>query len=224
MVLLATTMFIRFRKVKSSGREPIGVHAKIFWYAQSRARCRWCISAEHDDSPRLEPYRLNVGLAENTRRDGKVKQEHVALLGSIDGYLLPEFFADIDPEFVEGMKSPEWERRSLRARANFWETATARLKTLDNRLGEDVKRIRMAIHARISWPMEPERELLELLDAKDDLKLWMSLHKMSARSIQTNEHMIDLAKKQIAGLHQDSLRENAAMVRATERVKQLSKR
>ena len=223
MVIDTTTMFIRFRKVKSGGRQPIGVRARIFWYAQSNSRRRWRISADHDDSPRLEPYRLNVGLAENTRQDGRVKQEHVALLGSIDGHLLPEFFADIAPEFVEGMKSPDWERHSLRARVAFWETANPRLKALGNRLGDDVKRIRIAVHARIPWPMEPERELLELLDAKDDLKLWMSLHKSSARMIETNGRVIDHAKKQIAGLHQDSLRENAAMVRATERVKKLSK-
>ena len=223
MVIDTTTMFIRFRKVKSGGRQPIGVRARIFWYAQSNSRRRWRISADHDDSPRLEPYRLNVGLAENTRQDGRVKQEHVALLGSIDGHLLPEFFADIAPEFVEGMKSPDWERHSLRARGAFWETANPRLKALGNRLGDDVKRIRIAVHARIPWPMEPERELLELLDAKDDLKLWMSLHKSSARMIETNGRVIDHAKKQIAGLHQDSLRENAAMVRATERVKKLSK-
>jgi len=216
-------MFIRFRKVKSSGREPIGVHAKIFWYAQSRARCRWCISAEHDDSPRLEPYRLNVGLAENTRRDGKVKQEHVALLGSIDGYLLPEFFADIDPEFVEGMKSPDWERHSLRARVAFWETANPRLKALGNRLGDDVKRIRMAVHARVPWPMEPERELLKLLNAKAELKSWMGIHDMNTSLVQIHQDTIDHAKEQIAELHRDSLRENAAMARATERVKQLSK-
>jgi hypothetical protein len=68
-----------------------------------RPRCRWRIGVEH--GVELQPYRLLVSLIENRRVDGKVRQEHVASLGAIDGHLLPSFYAGIDPTTVNAILS-----------------------------------------------------------------------------------------------------------------------
>jgi len=169
-------MFVRFREKICDGFAPEGVTAKIPCAGRChrgargcpiRPRCRWRIGA--DEGLYLVPRRLYVGLAENTRVDGKVRQEHVAHLGAIDGWLLPAFWADLDPAMVARVRRPDWELRSLRARLAFWQEAGPRLKRLENRLGPELKRLRMAIHARVPWPMEPERKRLELLEAEAGL-------------------------------------------------------
>ena len=61
-----------------------------------KPRCRWRIGVDHGLA--LVPYRLHVQLAENRRVDGKVRQEHVADLGAIDGAMLADFWAGIDAD------------------------------------------------------------------------------------------------------------------------------
>jgi hypothetical protein len=136
----------------------------------------------------LQPYRLKVVLVENKRVDGKVKQETVAVLGSIDATWLPEFWEGIDR--ADKLKTEDWDLMSLRARTAFWDKANKRLKQLTNRLGPDVKRIRIAAHKRVPWPKEPERKRLELLETKAELD--------SARDgVEFNERQIAGAKKLI---------------------------
>jgi hypothetical protein len=53
-----------------------------------RPRCRWRIGGGR------VPYRLLVAVIENRRVNGKVRQEHVADLGAIEGHWLPSFFAE----------------------------------------------------------------------------------------------------------------------------------
>src|SRR4051794_40517820 len=103
---------------------------------------------------RTSHRRLKVYVVENARRDGKVVQETVAYLGSVDTRAL---LANGD------------ERRellSVRERITIWEVANSKLKNLINRLGgeAEVKRLRMAVHARVPWPMEAERERMRLLE------------------------------------------------------------
>ena len=102
-------------------------------------------------------------MVENKRVNGKVKQETIAVLGSIEATWLPEFWEGIDREAAAKLKAEDWELRSLQWRTAFWEGANQRLKRLTNRLGPEIKRIRMAAHARVPWPKEPERKKLELL-------------------------------------------------------------
>jgi hypothetical protein len=91
-------------------------------------------------------WRLKVYVAQTTRHDGKVVQETIAYLGSIDTRAL------VAPDDAR-------ERESILARVAFWEVANPRLKALANRVGGEVgvKRLRMATHARIPWPKETER-------------------------------------------------------------------
>ena len=207
------TMFIRFRKITSDGKRPKAADAKIMCagYCQHRTyqecpvkpRCRWRIGVEH--GLKLVPYRLNVALAENKRADGKVRQEHIAQIGSIDASWLPEFWEGIDPALAAKIKGESWEMNSLRARTAFWKDANHRLKQLANRLGPDMKRIRIAAHARVPYPMEPERKKLELLEAKEDFDL--------ARSqLEASKKIIPISKKLVKKA-QENLAENEALER-----------
>ena len=200
------TMFIRFRKITSDGKRPEAADAKIMCagYCQHRTyqecpvkpRCRWRIGVEH--GLRLVPYRLNVALAENKRADGKVRQEHIAQIGSIDASWLPEFWEGINPALAAKIKGEGWEMNSLRVRTAFWKDANHRLKQLANRLGPDLKRIRIAAHARVPYPMEPERKKLELLEAKDDFDRAKSSIEGAQRMVATGKKMVKTALKGVA--------------------------
>ncbi len=111
-------------------------------------------------------------LVENRRVNGRVKQETIAVLGSIEATWLPEFWEGIDREVAANLKAEKWELYSLRERISFWKIANRRLKQLTNRLGPDVKRIRMAAHARVPWPMEAGVKRLVLMETKEDLDFW----------------------------------------------------
>ena len=81
-----------------------------------------------DEQALFDPYRLKVILVENKRVNGKVKQETIAVLGSIEGSLLPEFWEGISREKVTELKTEDWEIQCLRARIAFWDGANRRLK------------------------------------------------------------------------------------------------
>ena len=199
-------MFIRFRKINSDGKRPKAADAKIMCagYCQHRAymecpvkpRCRWRIGVDH--GLRLVPYRLNVALAENKRDDGKVRQEHIAQLGSIEAAWLPEFWEGIDPALAAKIKGKDWKLNSLRARTAFWKGANHRLKQLANRLGPDLKRLRIAAHARVPYPKEPERKKLELLEAKADFDQAKSNIESAQRMVETGKKMVEKAQRGVA--------------------------
>jgi hypothetical protein len=151
---------------------------------------------------RLMPSgRLNVALAENRRVGGKVRQEHVAHLGAIDSRLL---------DVTQAPHIPNWELLSLRARVRFWDVANDRFGRLSNRLGPDLKRIRIAVHKRVPWPMEPERERLAGLEAGDDAEFWFRMYGQTNKMIEVNERLIEHANKQNSELRAQALREITA--------------
>ena len=182
-------MFVRFRKVPNGGFRPYAAAngaARIAcrypgrWGAcrgncPAKPRCRWVIGKHFQ----LSPYRLKIMVVENRRINGKVKQETIAVLGSIDATWLPEFWEDTPGD----LKCEDWELYSLRARTAFWKNANHRLQQIANRLGPDTKRIRMAVHKRVPWPMEPERKRLELLEAKHE-------YDWARRNIEMSKEMI----------------------------------
>ena len=124
-----------------------------------RRRC-WTIGG-------LEPYRVKVLLVENARAAGKVRQEIVAVLGSIDATWLESFWESApDP----ALRHQRWEQLSLTARVAFWEGVLERMGAIgDNRLSKDDRvAARRAIHKVVPWVMEPERKRLELLVARSE--------------------------------------------------------
>ena len=200
-------MFVRFRKLPCGGFRPGAASYEAAHIACRRSygflcrghchakpRCRWVIGTDE----KLSPYRLKVVLVENRRVNGKVKQETLAVLGSIDATWLPEFWDGIEPGAVAKLKADDWELQSLRARAHFWRKANQRLKQLANRLGPDKKRIRMAAHARVPWPMKSEREKLELLEAKDDFDFVKHQFETSQRMVSARKNAIKTAQEGLA--------------------------
>jgi len=161
-------MFIRYRKLSPmagswNASRPRSLVAgwcqrRRGWRCPLKPRCRWRIGADLDELA-VVPYRLQVSIVENRRVEGKVRQQHLFDLGSVDAWLIPEFWVEVDPLIIGKIRTDDWDLRAVRARVAFWETANPRLARLANRL--DPKATRMAIHARIPWPKQPERELVE---------------------------------------------------------------
>ena len=215
-------MFIRYRKLRSDGRRPEGVAAKIVcrgrcqrrgWRCPLQPRCRWRIGPDDLEELALPPYRLQVSIVENRRVEGKVRQQHVADPGSVDAWLIPEFWIGIDPIILGKVRADDWDLRAMRARVAFWETANPRLARLANQL--DPKAIRMAIHARIPWPKRQERELVE---ARADFRLWQSAYEQRTKMIETHDRVIEHANKAKAALHRDAVSAAAAAAKAAERL------
>lgn len=142
-------------------------------------------------------WRLKIYLVANTRRDGKVVQETVAYLGSIDSRHL-----GLAPD-------DHRERASIVARQRFWEAANPKLKALANRAGgeEAVKRLRMAIHARIPWPMQPERSRLEALEALAEAGRWRGLYEFTKGKIERNEKWIERGVKENEALRKEAMKQ-----------------
>jgi hypothetical protein len=123
-----------------------------------------------------EPYQLIVDLIENRRVEGKVRQQHIACLGTIPGHWLPGFFAGIDPavlaQIVIEDERPhyDWRKRTLEARADFWMNANAVLERLGNRIdaaGRD--KIMAGVDARVPQPSIAELQGTPLRRAEADL-------------------------------------------------------
>jgi hypothetical protein len=84
---------------------------------------------------------------------------------------------------------------SIAARIAFWQGADPKLKHLANRLGDQAKPLCMAVHARVPWPMQPERARLVLLQAEHDAD--------TAKIIEGNERLIAKTTEDIKALRRD---------------------
>lgn len=141
---------------------------------------------------RQSHQRLKVYIVENARLHGKVKQITIAYLGSAP---LPA----------------DDEREAIAARIAFWNTAGPKLKNLLNRLGgeTEVRRLRLIIHTRIPWPMEPERQRFEALKAEHEAKFWHGMYQQTGKMIEANERLAAKAAEQNKELRRDALQEIA---------------
>ena len=93
--------------------------------------------------------RLQTSLVEPHRVDGKVRQEHVAGLGSI-----------------------ECEPMTTAGRVAFWFELHKRLDKLANRIGDQQIKILDAIHGQIPMVTIDETRELQRQNAEADLKFW----------------------------------------------------
>jgi hypothetical protein len=102
----------------------------------------------------------------------------------------------------------ERERASVAARVAFWEGVNPRLKSF-NRLGgvAEVKRLRMAIHARIPWSMQPERARLEVLEAEAEAKGWRRLYETTQKQIASHDELIASTTESNEKLRREALRQ-----------------
>jgi hypothetical protein len=173
-----------------------------------KPRCRWLIAGK------LVPYRLLVALIENRRVDGKVRQEQIADLGSIDGYLLSGFYPDGAPA------DEQWHRASVQARRQFWIDALERLERLANRVSAEAREgIIEAIMRRIPILTEDDRRTADLFEWKH---LASSLHRMNdgtRKMIESSERAREKIDQNLAELRQENDREAAGIVQAQTEVR-----
>jgi hypothetical protein len=221
-------MFVRFQERKSDGHEPGMVSARHMcagkcpdvpgqrhggwgrsgWGCPMRPRCRWRIGA--DQGVELQPYRLLVSLVENRRVDGKVRQEHIANLGAIDGHLLSGFYAGVEPTTVNAILSGRngtgmeaWYRASVHARDEFWRGVHQVLARLANRVNaEEAAKIIAAINARV--PELTAEETAALPRWKDEalLDFWNRAENQFADLVKTDEKSIQRYERWIAELRE----------------------
>jgi hypothetical protein len=116
--------------------------------------------------------RLDVSLAETRRVGGKVRQEHIASLGSI---ALPPTVA---------------------SRMAFWARIHQHIAQLSNRV--DCNKILGALFARIPMPTAEEQRALQLENAKADAQFCGMLGDMCAERIEGHKALVAAANKQIA--------------------------
>jgi hypothetical protein len=91
--------------------------------------------------------RLEVSIVETYRKGGKVRQRHIASLGTVWG------------------DSPV-------ERKVFWQQCEARLARLANRLGPDINRLRQAIAERIPPVTDAEREAMKVAAWEELEQYW----------------------------------------------------
>jgi hypothetical protein len=218
-------MFVRFRKLSNAGFEPAGAapgaavstRERVSTWEQrheKRARRRWTIGG-------LEPYRIKVQLLENTRVAGKVRQEIVAVLGSIDATFLESFWERApDP----ALRHQRWEEFSLGARVAFWDGVLERMGAIgDNRLNKDDRiAIRRAIHKIIPWVMEPERKRLELLTAQSEFRSGQLTHSMIEGRIARDEKTAKEIAERLPEMKAESAGLAAALLEAGLRITKLN--
>jgi hypothetical protein len=227
-------MFVRFRKMANGGFPPgataDGVSKRICQGRRSghcgsrcraRPRCRWVI----DDGRRLEPFRYKVMVVENARvGGGKVKQELVAYLGSIDATWLDSFWSTVCEAELFKLRIPTWRHQSLQERLDFWEGVLVRMgKIGDNRLSQEQRKaLRRAIHKVVPWVTEPEKKELALLDAKQDFE---DVRSGVAFTEQQTARLVGLraaTDKQIEDLRRLASSEAKALLHAGARVARLA--
>ena len=111
-----------------------------------------------------------------TRRvSGKICNEHIASLGSVD--------ADV----------------SIRERLAFWAKLPERLARLGNRVGaDDHAKIYGALHARIPMVTVEEQRAVQEENAKGDEQLWEAMRDMGTATVEEHKALIARAETKIA--------------------------
>jgi hypothetical protein len=143
-------------------------------------------------------HRLEVSIVEARREGGKVRQKHIASLGSLAG-------------------------DSLVAREAFWLECEARLQRLSNRLGPDLDRLHQAIAARIPPLTDADRAAMEAAAWNSMQSMWEDHAKSKAfHSFDWNETakqcMREAIKAEANALQAKTLRGNPKAFDALNRL------
>ena len=207
-------MFVRFRERMNDSRKPRGVGAALACPHPERCakrdgsragpghrygrgcprhpHCRWRIGWKQGLG--LIPYRLLVSLVANKRIDGKVRQEHVADLGAIDGHCLPGFYSGVDASIAKAIRNEDW---SIAMRLNFWGRLDQRLAQLSNQIeAGEADKICAAIQVRIPKPTDAEIERMEIGGWERLLSGWQGLAADEQKAIAKAE--AEIAEKREA--------------------------
>jgi hypothetical protein len=124
---------------------------------------------------RQQGRRLQPSLMRTRRASGKICNEHIASLGSVDAEV------------------------SVRERLAFWAKLPERLARLGNRVGPDEQaKIYGALHARIPMVTAEEQQAIQEENAKDDERFWDTMRDLNASHIEGYKAHIALAEAKIA--------------------------
>ena len=149
--------------------------------------------------PPLQPYRLQVAVVESRRRDGKVRQEVVAHLGAIDGYLLPGFFDGLDEDTVTRLKGEDWALASVTARHELHAAvATRMIRQLSNRLNPTaINCLLDQLRARIP-PLTPQEDAdLRKHAAQVERIRWGVMRANTRHTVEEGEEQIKMVSRKI---------------------------
>jgi hypothetical protein len=222
-------MFVRFRERKSDGREPIINNPGSIGYVElacagrcadrrgqrvgpgfrvgkgcpMKPRCRWRIKG-------LVPYRLLVALIENRRIDGKVRQEHIADLGSIAGHLLPGFYPDGPPA------DDRWHYASLLERHEYWLKVDELMLRLANRVSaEAVELIVARIEDRIPRPTGgDDQRMFDLIQWKQAARGAQHFYRCANREIERHERTLVKTQRELVEARKSADALSTEMVKA----------
>jgi hypothetical protein len=115
--------------------------------------------------------RLQASLIQNHWNDGRVRHEHITMLGVVD-----------HPQTIPG-------------RIAFWQRLHERLASLGNRVDAATQaKLLEAIHARIPMVTPDEQRALQLDNAKADARVWDMLAGLHADSAADHEGLIAKAE------------------------------
>jgi hypothetical protein len=144
--------------------------------------------------------RQQVSLLETRRADGRVRNEHVASLGSV-----------VVPQTVE-------------ARLVFWQRLHERLTKLSNRIDAATQgKILTDIHARIPMVTPVEQRDLQLRNAQADEQLWTTIGSMFEANVADLKEHADLTERKIVDAKPQITNADAKAATARDRVARLKK-
>jgi hypothetical protein len=119
--------------------------------------------------------RVSVSIVHSQRDGGRLKHDHIAVLGSVE---MPPSVAD---------------------RIAFWQRVNERLATLSNRIDATAQaKIRGAIHQRIPMPTTDGRRALQRENFEAEERLWDGMHGMHAENVENLKALAATIEKQIA--------------------------
>jgi hypothetical protein len=144
--------------------------------------------------------RLQVSLLQTSRSDGKVRNEHVASLGSI--------------------KLPQ----TVDARITFWQRLHDRLAKLGNRVDATTQaKLCGDIHAKIPMVTLDEQRGLQLRNAEADKKFWTIMGSLNEGHLAGQQGIVRVAERSIADTKpaiKDAKTKEATAQNRIERLKQ----
>src|ERR1700681_2586525 len=144
---------------------------------------------------RQSRLRLQVSLLETRRINGKVRNEHVASLGSVE---MPATAA---------------------SRLAFWARLHDRLAKLSNRLDATAQgKILGDVHARIPMVTLDEQRALQLENAEADEKWWTGLQDIGQSQVSGHKELVATAEQAIASGEAEIAKATAKVVAAKNRV------
>jgi hypothetical protein len=139
---------------------------------------------------------LQVSLVEARRYDGKVRNHHIAALGSI-------------------INAP-----TIADRVVFWQRASERLKALGNRIGPEIEKVEAALHERVPIPSLDEQRALKLENARAEARIFDTMADLHGALAANHKAVATAANAKRSGNEAASA---ASAVRAAEARERIAK-